>query len=290
MLLKKKKMNQRPHQSIKARNFYNPGHGADRGWVDGSSFPSFVRIKKCQYKPLPSQLVRQKEMEEDSNATVLMEDDPSVDSLPATNYTNERKVDGVEGANRITGGSQERMDGSVDLHASNNGSQENDRNESLIASLVLPKAYTYELAFEKHGQIEMIAKGKEKAFMRDVVTPDTLRPSAEEEPKNIRVQEVQKWITNAVRQTVFEHINCLVLEEVVRKIIADRVAGWNWEIDLGEASPFVTKTNVVLGAAESVRGMECIVTLQELMEKQIVMAIDFEELEAAAIGGYTMRK
>jgi hypothetical protein len=44
----------------------------------------------------------------------------------------------------------------------------------------------------------MIVKGKEKAFMRDVVTPDTSRPSDEEEPKNIRVHEVQKWITNAV--------------------------------------------------------------------------------------------
>jgi hypothetical protein len=87
------------------------------------------------------------------------------------------------------------------------------------------------------------------------------------------VQEVQKWITNVVRQTVFEHINCPVLEEAVRKIIADRVAGWNWKIDLGEASPFVTKTNVVLGAVESVRGMECITTLQEQVEKQIVMAI-----------------
>jgi hypothetical protein len=45
----------------------------------------------------------------------------------------------------------------------------------------------------------------------------------------------------------------------VRKIIADRVSGWNWEIDIGEASLFVTKTNVVLGAAESVRGdgMHC---------------------------------
>jgi hypothetical protein len=136
----------------------------------------------------------------------------------------------------------------------------------------------------------MIAKGKEKAFMRDVVTPDTSRPSAEEEPKNIKVQEVKKWITNAVRQTIFEQINCPVLEEAVRKINTDRVAGWNWEIDLGEASPFVTKTNVVLGAAESVRGMECIASLQELMEKQIVMAIDFEDLEAAAIGGYAMRK
>jgi hypothetical protein len=139
MLLKKKMMNQQPHRSKKTRNFYNPGHGVNRGWVDGSSFPSFVRIKKCEFKPLPSQLVRQ--MEEDSNATVLMEDDPSVDSPPATNYTNERKVDGVEGVNRIAGGSQERMDGSINLHASNNGSQENDRVKSLIASLVLPKAY-----------------------------------------------------------------------------------------------------------------------------------------------------
>jgi hypothetical protein len=66
---------------------------------------------------LPSQLVHQKEMEEDSDAIVLMEDDPSADSPPDTNYTNERKVVGVEGANRIAGGSQERMDGSVDLHA-----------------------------------------------------------------------------------------------------------------------------------------------------------------------------
>jgi hypothetical protein len=156
-------------------------------------------------------------------------------------------VDGVEGANRITGAIQEKIEGSADLYASNNGSEENYRNESLIASLVLPKTYTYKLAFEKLGRLEMIEKSKERAFMRDVVTPNTSRPSDEEEPKNIRVQEVQKWITNAVRQTVFKHINCLVLEEAVRKIIADRVAGWNWEIDQGEESPFVTKTNVVCG-------------------------------------------
>jgi hypothetical protein len=47
---------------------------------------------------------------------------------------------------------------------------------------------------------------------------------------------------------------------------------------------------MVLSAAESVRGMECITTLQELMEKRIVNAIDFEELEATATGGYVMRK
>jgi hypothetical protein len=71
----------------KVRNFYNPGHGPGRGWVEGSSFASFVRIKKCQYKPLPSQLVPQQEIEEDSDATILMEDDPSVDSPTATLVT-----------------------------------------------------------------------------------------------------------------------------------------------------------------------------------------------------------
>jgi hypothetical protein len=84
---------QRPHRTKKARKFYCPGHGADRGWVDGSTFPkTMVRIKRCQYKPLSSQLALQKEMEEDSDATVLMEDDPSVEPPPATNYTNERKL------------------------------------------------------------------------------------------------------------------------------------------------------------------------------------------------------
>ena len=38
------------------------------------------------------------------------------------------------------------------------------------------------------------------------------------------------------------------------------------------------------------QGVECIVTLHELMVKQIVDAIDFEELEATAIGCYMMRK
>jgi hypothetical protein len=36
--------------------------------------------------------------------------------------------------------------------------------------------------------------------------------------------------------------------------------------------------------------MRCIASLQELMEKQIVMTNGFKDLEAAAIGGYAMRK
>jgi hypothetical protein len=224
-------------------------------------------------------------MQPSSWKTILLSTPP-----PATNYTNERKAVGVEGVSRITGAIQDKFEGSVGFHASNDGSEENYMNESLIASLLSPKAYTYKLAFEKLDQLKMIGNSKEKAFVRYVVTPDTSKPSAEEEPKNIQVREIQKWITNAVRQTVFEHIDCPVLEEEVRKIITDRAAASNWEIDLGEDCSFVTKTNVVVGAAESVRGMECIATLQELMEKQIVDAIDFEELEATAIGGCMMRK
>jgi hypothetical protein len=47
------------------------------------------------------------------NATVLMEDDPSVDTSTATNYTNERKVVVVEGASRITGAIQDKIEGSA---------------------------------------------------------------------------------------------------------------------------------------------------------------------------------
>jgi hypothetical protein len=77
-----------------------------------------------------------------------------------------------------------------------------------------------------------------------------IRPNlgAEEEPTNKQVQEIQKRITNAVLQTVFKHIICQDLEEAVRKIIADRIAGWNWEIDLEEKLPFMTRVNVVVGA------------------------------------------
>jgi hypothetical protein len=42
---------------------------------------------------------------------------------------------------------------------------------------------------------------------------------------------------------------------------------------------------VVVVAAKSVREVESSATLQELMEKKIVDAIDFEELEATAIKG-----
>jgi hypothetical protein len=45
----------------------------------------------------------------------------------------------------------------------------------------------------------------------------------------------------------------------------------------------MNKKNVVVGTETSVRGMECIATLQELMEKRIVNVIDFEELKATAM-------
>jgi hypothetical protein len=133
---------------------------------------------------LPSQLVRQKEIEEDRDASILMKDDPSAESSSATNYTNERKVAVVEGASRITGAIQDKIEGSIDFHASDNGSEQNFTDESLIASLLSPKAYTYKLVYERLDQQERIAKSKETVLVRDVVPPDTSKPSAEEEAKN----------------------------------------------------------------------------------------------------------
>ncbi len=71
---------------------------------------------------------------------------------------------------------------------------------------------------------------------------------------NIQVHKVQKWITAPVQQTIFEYIKLNVLEKAVKKIIADRVAGWNWEIDQEEMSSVMNKKNVVVGTQTSARG------------------------------------
>jgi hypothetical protein len=68
------------------------------------------------------------------------------------------------------------------------------------------------------------------------------KPKAKEEPKNIH--KCRKFKKESQIRFNKPYINCQV-----RKIIADRVAGWNWEIDLGEECPFVTKKkNVVVGS------------------------------------------
>jgi hypothetical protein len=191
-----------------------------------------------------------------------MEDDPSGDTYSATNHTNERKEVGVEVASKITEALQDKVGCYIYFHASNKGSDQNWVDESLIASLVSPKAYKYNQVYERLDEQERIAKSKETVLMRDVDTLDTSKPSAEEEAKNIQVQEVQKWITGAVQQTIFGYINFNVLEMEVRKNIAARVKGWNWEIDHVEKCPVMNKKNVVVGTHASVRGMECIATLQ----------------------------
>jgi hypothetical protein len=123
----------------------------------------------------------------------------------------------------------------------------------------------------------------EPVLVRDVVTPETSKPSAEEETKKLQVQEVQKWITGTVQPTVFRYLKFDVLEMEVMNSIAARVDGWNWEIDTVDKCAVTNKNNEVMRDKTSVRGVERIATMKELVKNQIWAAIDFNELEATAM-------
>jgi hypothetical protein len=74
--------------------------------VDELPVLSFVRDQEetCRYKPLRSlPMISQQGMDENSNATVLMEDDLPLDTFPSTGDNKDRKVVLVGGENWITG-------------------------------------------------------------------------------------------------------------------------------------------------------------------------------------------
>jgi hypothetical protein len=49
------------------------------------------------------------------------------------------------------------------------------------------------------------------------------------------VQEVEKWITGLVQaKTIFGYYNYNAQEKAGEKDITEKVASWNWEIDLEE--------------------------------------------------------
>ena len=73
-----KKIRQLPNRKRQARQFYCPGHGPDRNWTEDSTVPAHLQKENFRYNPLRSQLIRQQEMEYDSDATVPMQDDVSL--------------------------------------------------------------------------------------------------------------------------------------------------------------------------------------------------------------------
>jgi hypothetical protein len=94
----------------------------------------------------------------------------------------------------------------------------------------------------------------------------------------------EKWIAGLVEdETIFGYINCNALEKAVQKDITEKVASWNWEIDLEEPCQDISKKNVAVGTKTTVSARVCFATLQEVMGKHIVNVIDFEETKAAAM-------
>ena len=108
--------------------------------------------------------------------------------------------------------------------------------------------------------------------------------SAEVKTKNIHVQEPENWMKGSVQQTVLGFINFNALGEALKKHITERVASWNCETDQQEQCAGINKNNLVEGGPTSVREMVCFATMQEVVEKQIVNAIDFDGLKATAMG------
>jgi hypothetical protein len=96
-------------------------------------------------------------------------------------------------------------------------------------------------------QQEKVEKIEDTVLMRDDDTLDASSSSDEVKVNNIHMQEVEKWIIGSVQDTIFGYINSNALEKAVEKDIAERVASWNWEIDLEEPCPGINKKNVAVG-------------------------------------------
>jgi hypothetical protein len=252
-------MKQRPHRPKKARLFYTPSHGPDGNWVDESPIPSFVTKQNCQYKPLRSELIRQEEIAEDSDATVIMEDDPSLDTFSPTGESRQAGINMAGVGDRGT--------------------------EESIQSLVTRKPYEYERVWERLDEQERIAKCKETVLVKDIVTLDTSKPSEEEEANHTHVQQLEKWIKGSVQQTILGgSINFNALGRAVEKHITESVASWYWDIPQQKQCPGEIKKDWVEGTRTSVKARISIATMQEVVEKQIVNAIDLDELKSTAMG------
>ena len=108
-----KKIWQLSNRKRKARQFYCPGHGPDRHWVEEPTVAGLLQKEDIRYKPLQSQLMRQQEVEYDSDATVPMKDDGSLawDTWsPSLNRTEKTKVI-LEGGDWKNGGDKGAMVG-----------------------------------------------------------------------------------------------------------------------------------------------------------------------------------
>jgi hypothetical protein len=83
----------RSKRSIKTRKFYTSGNRADGKWVDSveeaSTTAMSIRKEGSIQRPIEWQAILQKEVEYDSDATVVMKDDDDQDKYPISDEMHE---------------------------------------------------------------------------------------------------------------------------------------------------------------------------------------------------------
>jgi hypothetical protein len=162
--------------------------------------------------------------------------------------------------------------------------EEREGCQSAITRIVTPKAYEYNRVIDRLDQHDhMDRKRTDAVLMREDTTIDTNSSASEVKVKNVHVQEVEEWIARTVKETILGYIKSKALERAVEKDIMEIIASWNWEIDLEESCPGIKKTNVAMAIKTKVSSMVCFETVREVVKKDIVNAVNFEEIKAPVI-------
>ena len=154
--------------------------------------------------------------------------------------------------------------------------------ESPAPSTVTPQGYTYKQVYDRLNEATVV-KGKEEMLVRKVNILETSLPSAEAKTKDMNVQETEIWMKDSVQQTILESLDFNALGETLKKHISETFGSWNCETDEREQCAGTNKSQLVKGTPREGRETVCYATMQELVQRQIVDAIDCDEIEAAAL-------
>jgi hypothetical protein len=101
--------------------------------------------------------------------------------------------------------------------------------------------------------------------------------------KNLLVEEVEEWIARLVKETSYGFIKSNALEKAVEEDIKDKMASWNWEINLEEPCLGLKQKNVAMATKGKMSVMVCYATMEEVVEKHIVKAIDLDKIKATVM-------
>jgi hypothetical protein len=119
--------------------------------------------------------------------------------------------------------------------------------------------------------------------MREDTTLDMSLPATESKVKKKNVQEVEKLIATTVKETLFDYIKSKALEKTAEKRINKEMARSKWEMDLVKPCEGVIKEDVAMAMKKRVSAMICFGTMKEVVGKNIVNLIDFDEILATAM-------